>query len=114
MTVPSGISTAATTRSKTRALGSSSTRMTDPAMTPGTVPPMRTRASRPPVWCCRQYRYRPPREFARFKQLTPVIAYHLEGHSQRFTRPNFAPTSTDFEFCRQFIVTAALRVAQEP
>ena len=40
--------------------GSSSTRMNDPAMTPGSVPVIRTRASRPPVWRCRQYRYKPP------------------------------------------------------
>ena len=36
--LPSGTRTAATTRSNTRGPGSSSTRMTDPAMTPGTVP----------------------------------------------------------------------------
>jgi hypothetical protein len=36
--IPSGTRTAATIRSKTCGLGSSSTRMTDPAMTPGAVP----------------------------------------------------------------------------
>ena len=36
--LPSGTRTAATTRSNTRGPGSSSTRMTDPVMTPGTVP----------------------------------------------------------------------------
>jgi predicted nucleic acid-binding protein len=36
--LPSGTRTATTTRSNTRGPGSSSTRMTDPAMTPGTVP----------------------------------------------------------------------------
>ena len=34
--------------------GSSSTRMIDPAMTPGSVPAMSTRARRPPVCPCRQ------------------------------------------------------------
>jgi len=34
--------------------------MTDPAMTPGRVPAIRSRASRPPVWCCRRYRYSAP------------------------------------------------------
>src|SRR5208282_1223537 len=58
--VPSGSRTAATTRSKTRGPGSSLTRMTDPAMTPGTVPVMSTRARRPPVCPCRQYRYSAP------------------------------------------------------
>jgi hypothetical protein len=47
-------------KSKRWALGNSSTRMTDPAMTPGRVPAMRTRASLPPVCSCRQYRYSAP------------------------------------------------------
>ena len=58
--IPSGSRTAATTRSKTRGPGSSSTRMTDPAMTPGRVPAMSTRARRPPTCPCRQYRYSAP------------------------------------------------------
>jgi hypothetical protein len=45
--MPNGTSTEATTRSMTRGPGSSSTRMTDPAMTPGTVPAMSIRARRP-------------------------------------------------------------------
>ena len=55
--MPRGSRRAATIRSKTRGPGTSSTRMTDPAIKPGRVPMMRTRASRPPVWCCRRYRY---------------------------------------------------------
>ena len=34
--------------------------MTDPAITPGRVPVIRIRASRPPVWCWRRYRYSAP------------------------------------------------------
>ena len=34
--------------------------MTDPATTPGKVPAISTRASRPPVCPCRQYRYSAP------------------------------------------------------
>ena len=58
--IPSGSRTAAMTKSKTRALGRRSTRMIDPATTPGSVPAMRTRASLPPVCPCRQYRYSAP------------------------------------------------------
>ena len=34
--------------------------MTDPATTPGRVPAMSTKARRPPVCPCRQYRYSAP------------------------------------------------------
>ena len=40
-----------------RGPGTSSTRMTDPAMTPGRVPVIKSSASLLLVWCCRQYRY---------------------------------------------------------
>jgi hypothetical protein len=58
--MPSGSRTAATTRSKAREPGSISTRTTDPVMTPGTVPAITTKASRPPACPCRQYRYSAP------------------------------------------------------
>jgi hypothetical protein len=54
------------------------------------------------------------RQFARFTQLMPSIGYYADGHSERHTPPGYAPTSTDFEFCRQFVITAALRIAEEP
>lgn len=54
------------------------------------------------------------RQFARFKQLTPSILYFIDSHSDRAIRPGYAPTSADFEFCRQFVITAALRIAEEP
>ena len=57
---PRGSSTPATTRSNTRGPGSNSTRITDPATTPGSVPAISTTASRPPVCPCRQYRYSAP------------------------------------------------------
>ena len=57
---PSGTSTAATTRSNTFGPGSTLTRITEPAMTPGRVPAISTRARRPPVCPCRQYRYSAP------------------------------------------------------
>ena len=53
------------------------------------------------------------RQFARFTQLTPSIGYYADDHSERHTRPGYAPTSAEFEFCRQFVIIAALRVAEE-
>lgn len=53
------------------------------------------------------------RQFARFKRLTPWIAYHLDQHTERRARTGYAPTSDEFEFCRQFLITAALRIAEE-
>jgi len=55
------------------------------------------------------------RQFERFEQLTPLIDYFMDGHSER--RPparNYAPTADQFEFCREFLVTAALRIAEQP
>jgi hypothetical protein len=55
------------------------------------------------------------RQYARFKQLTPSIVYFITDlHGERRTPPGYAPTNADFEFCRQFVITAALRIAQEP
>jgi hypothetical protein len=54
------------------------------------------------------------RQFARFKQLTPSIVYFMGGRSEPHTRPDYAPVSADFEFCRQFVITGALRIAEEP
>jgi hypothetical protein len=54
------------------------------------------------------------RQFARFRQLTPTITYGMGGNTERHARTGYAPTSADFEFCRQFVITAALRVAEEP
>ena len=54
------------------------------------------------------------RQFERFTQLTPLIGYYMDGHSERHTRPGYAPTSADFEFCRQLVITAALRIVEEP
>lgn len=50
-------------------------------------------------------------DFERFQQLTPSIAYMLTGTSQRRVPDGYAPTAEEFDFCRQFIVTLALRIA---
>ena len=54
------------------------------------------------------------RQFDRFTRLTPTIAYFADMHSERHSPPGYAPTSDDFEFCRGFVITAALRVAEQP
>jgi hypothetical protein len=54
------------------------------------------------------------RQSARFKRLTPSIRYFADQHSERRTGTGYAPTSADFEFCRQFVITAALRIAEQP
>jgi hypothetical protein len=53
------------------------------------------------------------RQFIRFQRLTPTIVYFADGGNDRIVGEGYAPTGIDFEFCRQFIVTAALRIAEE-
>ncbi|MGO8959399.1 MAG: hypothetical protein ACLQFR_18835 [Streptosporangiaceae bacterium] len=52
------------------------------------------------------------RRFARFEQLTPHIAWYADGHQERLTQPGYDPTAEEFEYCRQFLVTVALRMAE--
>jgi hypothetical protein len=54
------------------------------------------------------------RQFERFQRLTPRILYSLGCGKDRRTRPDYAPTDDEFDFCCDFIVTAALRVAERP
>jgi hypothetical protein len=54
------------------------------------------------------------RQFERFQQLTPKIFYYMDMHHERHSPPGYAPTDADFEFCRQFLVMAALRIAEQP
>jgi hypothetical protein len=51
-------------------------------------------------------------QFERFKRLTPAIVYFLTGQQERRAPHGYAPTADDFGFCRDFVVTAALRVAE--
>jgi hypothetical protein len=53
------------------------------------------------------------RQFARFKKLTPSILYFMTGRTERRVRPDYLPTHTDFEFCRQFLINAALRIVEQ-
>lgn len=49
-------------------------------------------------------------QFIRFQRLTPTIAYFVDGGSNRFAGAGYAPADADFAFCRQFVITAALRI----
>ncbi len=51
-------------------------------------------------------------QFERFKRMTPAIVYFMTGRQERRAPQGYAPTADDFGFCREFVVTAALRVAE--
>jgi hypothetical protein len=38
--------------------------------------------------------------------------YFADGHSERQFMDDYAPTVEEFEYCRQFIITVALRMAE--
>jgi hypothetical protein len=52
------------------------------------------------------------RQFYRFKLLTPDIVYFVDGHSERHSIDGYSATSEEFEYCRQFIITVALRMTE--
>jgi hypothetical protein len=54
------------------------------------------------------------RQYERFNKLTPAIAYYMNGRSERRSPPGYVPTMDEFEFCRPFIITAALRITERP
>jgi hypothetical protein len=51
-------------------------------------------------------------EFERFQRLTPSMAYFLSGTAQRRYPRDYAPTADEFDYCRQFIITVSLRIAE--
>ena len=52
------------------------------------------------------------RQYYRFRLITPDIVYYADGHSERkFMTDDYTPTAQEFEYCRQFIITMALRIA---
>lgn len=51
------------------------------------------------------------RQYHRFQLITPDIVHFMDGHSERQFPPGYAPTAEEFEYCRQFIITVALRMA---
>jgi len=52
------------------------------------------------------------RQFDRFEMLTPYIAHDMDGHTERHFPPNYDPAADEFDYCRQFVVTVSLRLAE--
>jgi hypothetical protein len=52
------------------------------------------------------------RQFIRFEKLTPHVAWFMDGHKERFTQAGYGPTREEFDYCCQFLVTVALRLAE--
>ncbi|MFI8802804.1 hypothetical protein [Micromonospora chalcea] len=52
------------------------------------------------------------RQYYRFRQLTPSV--YLTGYGDRNVThaPHYSPAMDEFDFCRQFVITTALRVAE--
>ncbi|MCZ7373261.1 hypothetical protein [Micromonospora sp. WMMC250] len=51
------------------------------------------------------------REYHRFQQLTPELFYTGAGR-QVSRSQRYAPSSSEFDFCHQFVISVALRVAE--
>lgn len=51
-------------------------------------------------------------QFERFRRITPAIAYYVDGHQERQPPRDYASTADEFGFCRDFIITATLRMAE--
>lgn len=51
-------------------------------------------------------------QFDRFEKLTPTRVYYIDGHVEVREPPGYAPSQEEFGFCRQFIISAALRMAE--
>lgn len=52
------------------------------------------------------------RQYHRFLQLTPEV-YHYDRERRRcLPGHDYAPTAADFDFCHQFVITVALRIAE--
>lgn len=52
------------------------------------------------------------RQLARFELLTPGITTRLDDHRERHVIEGYAPTQEQFNYCRQFVVTVALRLSE--
>ncbi|AQW56556.1 hypothetical protein [Streptomyces violaceusniger] len=53
-------------------------------------------------------------QYQRFIQLTPAVGYtYADPEAPRFSvEPGYAPNRGEFEFCRQFVITVALRLTE--
>jgi hypothetical protein len=52
------------------------------------------------------------RQLVRFELLTPGITVHVDDHRERHVMQGYAPTQEEFDYCRQFVVTVALRLSE--
>jgi hypothetical protein len=52
-------------------------------------------------------------QYQRFTQLTPAVGYYGNSPQPRFSvETGYAPNLEEFDFCRQFVITVALRLAK--
>ncbi|MCA1707011.1 MAG: hypothetical protein LC808_28600 [Actinobacteria bacterium] len=49
--------------------------------------------------------------YARFQRITPTT-YFMGGERAYGYAPNYAPSQEEFDFCHEFVITAALRLAE--
>jgi len=52
------------------------------------------------------------RQYHRFSQLTPSVYYTADGKRHVGHLPHYAPAADELDFCRQFVITASLRIAE--
>ena len=50
--------------------------------------------------------------YHRFRQLTPRVSLNYDETREVFHDPDYAPTVAEFDFCRQFLITVALQLAE--
>nr|WTB11960.1 hypothetical protein OG546_49155 [Streptomyces antimycoticus]WTB12174.1 hypothetical protein OG546_50375 [Streptomyces antimycoticus] len=52
-------------------------------------------------------------QYQRFTQLTPAVGYYANADAPHFSaEPGYAPNQEEFNFCRQFVITVALRLTE--
>jgi hypothetical protein len=52
------------------------------------------------------------RQYERFRLLTPVVLRTMNGEAERVHSPDYAPNEEEFDYCRQFVITVALRFVE--
>ncbi|MEU8645049.1 hypothetical protein AB0C91_24355 [Streptomyces sp. NPDC048674] len=48
----------------------------------------------------------------RFEMLCPHVSLKADGHREAYWHGPYTPEQSDYDYCRQFLITAALRVAE--
>jgi hypothetical protein len=52
------------------------------------------------------------RRYARFEMLLPRVDYYMDGHREVHPLPGFETGDEEYQFCRQFVIEAALHLAE--